>query len=76
MNIKILGTGCTNCKKLEQNVRDAVKELGISAEIEKVEDIKDIVKYGVMLTPALVVDEDVRSVGKVLTVDQIMTLIR
>ena len=76
MNIKILGTGCTNCKKLEQNVRDAVKELGISAEIEKVEDIKDIVKYGVMLTPALVVDEDVKSVGKVLTVDQIMALIK
>ncbi len=76
MNIKILGTGCANCKKLEQNVRDAVKELGIPAEIEKVEDIKDIVKYGVMLTPALVVDEDVKSVGKVLTVDQIMALIK
>ncbi|MDK2799663.1 MAG: hypothetical protein PWP27_2024 [Clostridiales bacterium] len=58
--IKVLGSGCANCKKLEANVREAVKELGLDAAIEKVEDFKDIMAYGVMKTPALVVDEQVK----------------
>ncbi|MDD3840640.1 MAG: thioredoxin family protein [Clostridia bacterium] len=57
MVIKVLGSGCMKCKKLEANVRKAVEELGIEASIEKVTDFKDIVAYGVMTTPALVVDE-------------------
>lgn len=65
MVIKILGTGCANCKKLEENTRKAVKELGISASIEKVEDFKAILGYGVMKTPALVVDEKVKVMGRV-----------
>jgi small redox-active disulfide protein 2 len=71
MNIKILGSGCSNCKKLEDNTRTAVKELGIEAIIEKVTDIKEIMKYGVMSTPALVVDEKVKFMGKVASSEEI-----
>lgn len=71
MNIKILGTGCANCKKLEANVRRAVEELEIDASIEKVTDFKKIVEYGVMQTPALVIDEQVKTAGKVSTVEEI-----
>lgn len=71
MLIKILGTGCANCKKLEANAKEAVKQLGIDATVEKVENIKDIVSYGVMLTPAMVVDGDVKIVGKVASVEEI-----
>jgi small redox-active disulfide protein 2 len=71
MNIKILGTGCTNCKKLEENTRKAVAELGIDANIEKVEDFLEIAKYGVMKTPALVVNEKVKIMGKVATQEEI-----
>lgn len=65
MNIKILGTGCPNCKRLEANTKAAVEELGVKATIEKVTDIKEIMKFGVMSTPALVVDEKVKVMGKV-----------
>ena len=68
MNIKVLGSGCKNCKKLEENAREAVKEMGIEASIEKVEDFKEIMAYGVMKTPALVVDEEVKVMGRVATV--------
>lgn len=76
MIIKILGTGCANCKKLEQNTKDAVSELGISATIEKVEDFKDIASYGVLRTPSLVIDEEVKVVGKVAKVDEIKALLK
>ncbi|MFZ5353743.1 MAG: thioredoxin family protein [Bacillota bacterium] len=75
MVIKVLGSGCANCKRLDANVREAVKQLGIEADVQKVEDFKDIMKYGVMRTPALVVDEAVKSFGKVLTVEEIKKLI-
>lgn len=65
MIIKILGTGCANCKKLEANTKKAVEKLGIDATIEKVEDIQEIMAYGVMGTPALVVDEQVKIMGRV-----------
>ncbi len=71
MKIQILGTGCPKCKQLEANARAAVAAKGVEAEIEKVTDIDQIMEMGVMMTPALVIDGDVRSVGKVLTVDQI-----
>lgn len=71
MVIKILGSGCTNCKKLEENARKAVSEMGIDAVIEKVEDFKDIMAYGVMKTPALVVDEKVKIMGRVASSDEI-----
>lgn len=71
MIIKVLGSGCANCKKLEENARKAVEELGIDAAIEKVEDFKSILGYGVMKTPALVVDEKVKIMGRVATVEEI-----
>ena len=74
--IQILGTGCPKCKKLAENTEAAVKELGIECEIEKVTDINDIMKFGVMMTPALAVDGDVKSVGKVMSVDDIKEALR
>ncbi len=66
MNIKILGKGCPNCNKLEANTKQALENLGMTATFEKVTDIDTILSYGVMSTPALVVDENVVSMGKVL----------
>jgi len=63
--IQILGTGCPKCKKLAENVEAAAKELNIEYEIEKVTDINEMMKFGVMMTPALVVDGEVKVVGKV-----------
>ena len=71
MIIKVLGSGCANCKKLEENTRKAVEELGIEATIEKVTDFKKIMAYGVMKTPALVVDEKVKIMGRVPSADEI-----
>lgn len=71
MKIQILGTGCPKCRQLEANAREAAALKGVDAEIEKVTDIDRIMDMGVMMTPALAIDGDVRSVGKVLTVDQI-----
>jgi small redox-active disulfide protein 2 len=71
MIIKVLGTGCANCKKLEENTRKAVEELGIDATIEKVTEFRDIMSYGVMKTPALVVDEKVKIMGRVASPEDI-----
>ncbi|MDD3306675.1 MAG: thioredoxin family protein [Acetobacterium sp.] len=65
MVIKILGTGCAKCKKLAENAQQAVTEMGIEAVIEKVEKLEDIMNYGVMKTPALVIDEQVKVMGRV-----------
>jgi small redox-active disulfide protein 2 len=75
MDIKILGSGCANCKKLEENTKRALKALEIDAPVEKVQDFKNIAKYGVMRTPALVLDGEVKIVGKVATVDEIKALL-
>lgn len=75
MNIKILGTGCPKCKALEKATRDAVAELGVDANIEKVEDIVKIMGYGVMTTPALVIDEKIVLSGKLATISEIKNLI-
>lgn len=73
--IEILGVGCPKCKQLTANAEAAVKELNIQAEIGKVTDIDKITEYGVMMTPALVVDGTVVSAGKVLTKDDIKKII-
>jgi small redox-active disulfide protein 2 len=65
MDIKILGTGCTKCKQTEKLVREVISETGADAQVDKVTDIKSIMKYGVMLTPAVVVDGKVKIVGKI-----------
>lgn len=75
MIIKILGSGCNNCKKLEDNAKVAVNELGLDATIEKVEDLVTIMKYGVMKTPALVVDEKVILKGRLATVKELKELL-
>lgn len=75
MIIKILGTGCSNCKRLEANAREAVKQLGVEATVEKVEDIQAIMAYGVMSTPALVVGEAVKVVGRVPSVADLKKLL-
>jgi len=71
MKIQILGTGCPKCKLLMANAEAAVKALGIEVTIEKVEKIQDIMKFSVMTTPALVVDGQVKSAGRVLSADDI-----
>ncbi|MBZ0257469.1 thioredoxin family protein [bacterium] len=73
--IQILGTGCPKCKTLTANAEQAAKEAGIEVEIEKVQDINDIISFGVMSTPALVVDGNVVSTGKILSADDIKKLI-
>lgn len=65
MEIRILGSGCTNCTKLEKVTKEAIAELGIVANVEKIEDMQTIMSYGVMSTPALVIDGVVKLVGKV-----------
>jgi small redox-active disulfide protein 2 len=69
--IQILGTGCPKCKKLAENAEAAAKELGIECEIEKVTDINEIMQMGVMITPALVVDGEVKVSGKVASSEDI-----
>ena len=65
MNIKILGSGCANCKKLQTVTEEVVKEIGIAATIEKVEDIQKIMGYGVMRTPAIVINDKVKAFGRI-----------
>jgi small redox-active disulfide protein 2 len=75
-SIKILGTGCAKCTKLMENTEKAAKKLGIEYEIQKVSDIKEIMSYGVMSTPALVLDGSVKVVGKVPTPEDIEKILK
>ena len=75
MKIEILGTGCAKCKKLYENALDAVKESGKEAEVVKVEEIRKIMAYGVMSTPALVVDGVVKSSGKLVSPQEIIGML-
>ena len=74
--IQILGTGCPKCKKLAENADAAAKQLGIEYTLEKVTDIKEIMKFGVMMTPALAIDGNVKVTGKVPTVEEIQNFIK
>ena len=76
MKIQILGTGCPKCKQLVANVEQVVKESGVEAEVEKVTDLQEIMKFGVMMTPGLAIDGEVKSVGKVLSPEQIVELLK
>lgn len=73
--IQIFGTGCPKCRKLAENAEAAARELGIEYELEKITDINEMLKFGVMMTPALVVDGEVKAVGKVPEVDEIKVLL-
>ncbi len=76
MIIKILGTGCAKCKQLESNAREALNASGVHGTIEKVTTMGDILSYGVMITPALVIDDEVKASGKVVTKEEILHLIQ
>jgi small redox-active disulfide protein 2 len=71
VQIKVLGTGCPKCKKLEEVAREAVNEFGLEAEVIKISDINRFMDYDVMMTPALVVNDKVRVMGRVPTKDEI-----
>ena len=73
--IQILGTGCPKCQKLLENAGIASRSLGLDFELEKVDDINKILEFGVMMTPALVVDGEVKAVGKVLSEEEIIEIL-
>ena len=75
MEIKVLGSGCPNCKVLERNVALALEKSKVNAKVTKVTDIAKIMEYGVMSTPALVIDEEVKSYGKVNDINEIIKLL-
>ena len=74
--IQILGSGCSKCKSLAQNAESAAKEMGLEYSLEKVTDIKEIMKFGVMMTPALVIDGQVKTSGKLLNVNEIKEMLK
>ena len=74
--IQILGSGCSKCKAMTQNAETAAKEMGIEYQIEKVTDIKEIMKFGVMMTPALVIDGQVKTAGKLLNIQEIKEMLK
>jgi small redox-active disulfide protein 2 len=76
MKIEVLGTGCAKCKTTEKVVKKAVEELGIQAEVVKVEDLQDIIDRGVMMTPAVIIDGEVKIAGHTPTVEEIKKLIK
>ncbi len=76
MKIEILGTGCSKCETLLNNVKEAIAKEGIFAQVEKVEDLTKIMEYGVMSTPGLVINGEVKSSSKVLSVNEIIELIK
>lgn len=73
--IQILGTGCPKCNQLEENARKAVEQSGAGHKIEKISDLKEIMKFGVMITPTLAIDGQVKASGKVLSVEEILKLL-
>jgi small redox-active disulfide protein 2 len=76
MKIKVLGPGCARCHQTEELVREAVAEAGVDAEIEKVTDVMKIASYGVLGTPAVIIDEQVKSVGKIPKKEEILKWIK
>jgi len=75
MKIEILGTGCAKCRKMREQTQKAISELGIEAEVLKVEDLDEILNYGVLITPALVVNGEVKVAGKVPSVADLKRLL-
>ena len=73
--IQILGTGCAKCRKLHEHAEDACREASLACEVEKVEEIDRILEFGVMMTPALVIDGEVKAVGKVVSKNDILKML-
>ena len=76
LKIEVFGTGCAKCNRLEKNVHQAVKESGVKAEVVKVSDIQEIMNRGVLMTPALVINGEARSAGRVPSVDEIKGMLQ
>jgi len=76
MKIEVLGTGCAKCRRLEENVRKAVQETGVKAEVLKVQEMDQIISKGVMMTPALLIDGEEMAVGRVPGVDEIKRMLQ
>lgn len=76
MEIKILGEGCSKCKRLEKNLKKALKEVNLDVEIEKEGNLLEIVSYGVMEPPGLVINDEVYSVGKILSTKELVEIIK
>jgi small redox-active disulfide protein 2 len=76
VNIEVIGTGCAKCKSLTKNVEKAVQELGIKAEIVKVDSIQEIMDRGVMMVPALYIDGESKMVGRIATVEEIKKMLK
>jgi small redox-active disulfide protein 2 len=76
MNIKVLGAGCTKCNKLEEKVRDIINRNKFEAELEKVTDLKEMIKYGIMMTPALIINEKLKAFGNIPKEEQIISWIK
>ena len=75
MNIKVLGPGCSKCKTTYNNVLEALKQTGVQAEVEKIEDIEEMMKYNVLTTPVLMIDEVARIKGRIADVNEIKQLL-
>jgi small redox-active disulfide protein 2 len=75
LNIKVLGSGCANCHKVEELAKQAVAQLGVEAQVELVSDVKEMLRYGVMATPAIVINEKLVLSGRVPALSQVTTLI-
>ena len=75
MKIQVLGTGCPKCRKLTANAEAAVESLGADCEVEKITDLNEILAFGVMMTPAVAIDGEVKSSGKLLSTDEIKRLL-
>ncbi len=76
MKILILGPGCPKCKQLAENVEEAIAELGLEAQVEKITNINEIANYGIMMTPGLVLDGEVKASGKLLSVEEIQHILQ
>ena len=76
MKIQILGPGCANCTRLMETAEAAAKELGVDYQLEKISDVNQIMSFGVMMTPGLVVDGEVKSVGKAPSLDEMKKMLR
>lgn len=76
ISIKVLGTGCPKCKSTYHNVMEALKQSGMEAQVEKIEDIEEILKYNVMTTPALLINDVVKTKGRVADVNEIIAFLK
>ncbi len=76
MKIQVLGTGCAKCKLLAEQTERAVRELGLDAKVEKVTEINEILDFGVMMTPALAIDGEVKVVGKIPAIDELKQMLK